>query len=402
MKRKLDNWLDAYMQFTTDTESTYAFNRWVGLSTIAGALRKKTWLPVGRLKVYPNLYVVLVAEPGIARKTQAITYATDIIAAVPDIKVSADSITPQALLQDLEDSVTYEKFEDGRVFRYSALSVISKEFESFIGGSGGTKMMVTLTDLFDAGETPWTHRTKQYGNTSIPAVFLNILGATTPQSLATCLSELAVGGGLTSRIIFVFADKKAKRIAFPLWSEELAELQQDLINDLTIISAMSGSFDFTESSRKYWEDWYNSYDESRASRIEDRYEFDGWYSRKPLMIQKVSMCISASERDDKLITESDIRKSINYIENVERAMGGIYKSNKATSCDNAAEVLLLDQIRKHGSIKEKHLLHIVWRDLEEGEFDKAIKNLLEAGKCVEELLTTNGNVETWYKVKEKA
>jgi alpha-L-fucosidase len=100
-ERKLKNWLDSYMEYTADTEPAKVFHHWVGMSIMAAALRKKTYVKYGRLRYYPNLYVVLVAEPGVARKSQAINFGVEIMSQVPEIQMSADAITKEALLVDL-------------------------------------------------------------------------------------------------------------------------------------------------------------------------------------------------------------------------------------------------------------------------------------------------------------
>ena len=42
---------------------------WVGVSTIAGALRRKVWIDQAYFKWYPNFYIILVAPPGIVAKS---------------------------------------------------------------------------------------------------------------------------------------------------------------------------------------------------------------------------------------------------------------------------------------------------------------------------------------------
>jgi hypothetical protein len=81
-KRRLNNWLEAYKEYTLETEPPRHFHNWTSLSAISAALRKKVWFKFGRLRIHPNLYVVLVSEPGIARKTQAISYAEELISEV--------------------------------------------------------------------------------------------------------------------------------------------------------------------------------------------------------------------------------------------------------------------------------------------------------------------------------
>jgi len=65
MPRQVKNWLDSYIKLHENTEPAAIFDRWVGYSMIAAALRRKVRLQLGRLTYYPNLYIVLVANPGI-------------------------------------------------------------------------------------------------------------------------------------------------------------------------------------------------------------------------------------------------------------------------------------------------------------------------------------------------
>ena len=86
-----NNWLDSYLRLMENTEPARLFDKWVGYSVIASALRRKVSLQLGRLVYYPNIYVVLVAESGVARKTQAIKYGVNFLNTIPDIRLSADS-----------------------------------------------------------------------------------------------------------------------------------------------------------------------------------------------------------------------------------------------------------------------------------------------------------------------
>lgn len=399
------DWLTLYEEYTADTESASLFNTWVGISTIASALRKKTWLELGRLKVFPNLYIVLVAEPGIARKSQAISYASSIISDIPAIVTSADSITPQALIQDIEDATCYDTIPGQQVMRHASLSVISKEFESFLGSAGSSsKMLVTLTDLFDAGESPWKHRTKGAGTTFIPSVFLNILGATTPQSLQSCLSELAVGGGLTSRIMFIYSNKPSKKVAVPELTPRIQELKGILSTELMRISLLAGAFAFTESGLSYWKTWYEGYNATSKDRKQPRREFDGWYSRKPMMLQKLCTILSASGSNNREIDIEIIERALILVEEMEEGMGCIFPEEKAKVEAKVTETkysnLLLKYIKQYGSIEEKHLLHLVWRDIDEDEFDGHVNLLLTSKQCERKFESPSGETGIWYTYKE--
>jgi hypothetical protein len=114
-------------------EPAKIFDKWTGMSIIAASLRKKVMLSLGRIRVYPNLYIVFVAEPGVARKTQAVNFGVEFLSNILQIVISADSTTREALLEDLEKSATDEPMPDGSIFRHASISICSGEFESFLG-----------------------------------------------------------------------------------------------------------------------------------------------------------------------------------------------------------------------------------------------------------------------------
>src|SRR5690606_11504383 len=70
MSRHFDNFLDAYLEYANDDFVPEKFNLWSGLSAIAGALERKVWLPWGdTFSYYPNIFVLLVALPGVGKST---------------------------------------------------------------------------------------------------------------------------------------------------------------------------------------------------------------------------------------------------------------------------------------------------------------------------------------------
>lgn len=395
--RLLSNWLEGYLEYLHETEPAKVFQKWVGLSVVAAALRKKVSLSLGRIRVYPNLYIVLVAEPGVARKSQAINYGLDMLSNIPDIITSADAITKEALLLDMEECAAQDPMPNGDIFTHSSINVISREFETFLGQKqDNTKMLVLLTDLFDCQELPWKYRTKNAGTNILPSLYLNLLAATTPDSLASCLPSSAVGGGLTSRIIFVWADKKFKKVTKPKMTDYEVKLKESLIKDLYLISRMVGAFDFSPEADKRWDDWYKSYEELDPSRICKDPSFNGWYSRKPTYILKLSIAMSAVRSDKMIISWENILQAIEIIEEVERDMGFVFKAIGKSVV--TSEVDMVTQIIKaHGWIREKALLAMVWRDIDAQKFDNVIQTVMRKGSARRSFKGPKGELgDIWY------
>jgi len=97
--RKLDNWLDAWMEYTSNTEPPRLFKKWVGLSTMAACLKRKTVFWLGSERWFPNMYVVLVGPSG-TRKNTAMSPAEDFINEV-GVELAANSTTRQQLIRAL-------------------------------------------------------------------------------------------------------------------------------------------------------------------------------------------------------------------------------------------------------------------------------------------------------------
>ena len=394
--RRLKNWVESYLEYTYDTEPPRHFHLWASLSAISSALRKKTWFKFGRLRIHPNLYVVFVSEPGISRKTQAISYEEEIVSEVSAIVTSADAITPQAMLEDLEIAKAEEVISDGTVLTHNSLSIISGEFESFLGQKrDNTKMLVLLTDLYDCKIRPYRYRTKGAGTNVIASPFLSLLAGTTPESLASALPSTAIGGGLTSRISFVWADKKEKKVDVPETSPELEELKKHLIYDLTTISRIIGAYTYTPESREWWKVWYNKYEELDPNRLCKDPVFRGWYSRKPTLILKVAMLLTAAKTDILTVGVAEFEEALAIIKSNERGM------QKAFAAVGRSEVtpdvaLVLQIIQRQRVISEKQLMSLVWRDIDASKFDVVISTCIKIGSVSRTYRSPDGKSGIYY------
>jgi hypothetical protein len=396
--RKLDDWLTAYMAYVEETESALIFHRWVALSLVAGALRKKTWFHFGRTRIYSNLYIVLVADPGVARKTQAISYGSKILAQVPSIVLSADSTTREALMDDIESAASPDQMPDGDTFTHSSLFIVSREFESFIGTKKeNSKMITMLTDLYDCEELPVRYRTRHSTSNVIPAVFLHMLAATTPSSITNFLPLSAIGGGLSSRICFPWASDVSKKVPVPEDSTKVRQLGEELAHDLSIIARILGSYSFSKEARREWDNWYNKYDMMNPLRICKDPAFTGWYSRKPTLVIKLAMICTASKTNSQVVQWEEFVRAIAIVEDLERSMGNVFsgvgRSEIAPDVD-----LVLRIIRERKLISEHALMALVWRDVDKKKFDNVITTAISQGAVKREYTDPNtGKPGIWYK-----
>lgn len=309
------------MALTDDSEPPTLFRKWVAISAVASALQRKIKFELGlSITVYPNLYIVLVGPPATGKGT-AMGFAEDIINKVPSIKISAQATSLQALIKNLkETNLTDLNRETGGMIFHSSLTVFSNEFTVFLGYHN-SELIATLCDWFDCKEK-WTYDTIKRGKEEIRGVWVNILAGTTHESLQASFPMEAIGGGLSSRIIFVNEFKKGKDVILPTLSEDQLRLQQYLIRDLEQITLLSGVYKATENAISAYYDWCVR--SIKTPPFEDK-KFEAYIGRRRVHLLSVAMVCAASRSDKLVIEQQDMERAIELLEEVEVKMSTVFR-----------------------------------------------------------------------------
>jgi len=146
--------------------------------------------------------------------------------------------------------------------------------------------------------------------------------STTPDAIQASLPIESIGGGLTSRIIFVVEERRGKLVVIPTKTEQEIRLQQMLVYDLEAINQLSGVMNYTEGFLKIYSDWCYYADTHRP--FHDK-KFDGYCGRRRKHLITLSMVCCASHSDEMVITSDDIERAIGLLAEVELKMGKVFK-----------------------------------------------------------------------------
>lgn len=275
--RKLPSWMSAYADFTNETEAPAPFHMWTAVSTIAGALNRKCWIDMGSFQIYPSMYIIFVAPPGIATKSTTAGIGASMLEETGAIDMAAASGTWQAMLDSLQESARVLSLEPGKPqITISPLHVFASELGTFLNMTDRDQIDV-LVDLWD-GKNKFSRRTRGSGQMDIPRPYMNILGCTTPSWLSTNVEDYFIGGGFFSRTIFVYADKKERLIPYPVDSFNNS-LRTDLVKDLKKISKMSGEFTLTPEAKEWGAAWYIETYEDTPQHLKGE-KFQGYIARR--------------------------------------------------------------------------------------------------------------------------
>ena len=318
-KRKCDDWITTYMHYTENSEPPTLFRKWVGISVIAAALQRKCRLEWGMLTFYPNLYVLLIGPSG-TRKGTAMYPGQDLLREL-SVPMAADATTLQALIRRLKEnnSSTYDA-DTGLTEFHSSMTIFSKEFTVFLGYKND-ELIAALCDFYDC-DAKWKYDTKGAGTDEINGLWVNLLGATTPDLISSSMPVDAIGGGLTSRIIFVVEKKKAKTVAMPKLNDEQIKAKSDLFLDLESIALLMGRFKYSDEVVSFWTKWYEATD--LAPPVFTDHKFAGYVQRRPNHVIKLAMIMSVSRSNSMILEVRDLEQAIALLAETEINMSDVF------------------------------------------------------------------------------
>lgn len=363
---------DQYKVYTRKSESPDAYHVWSALSTIASAVRRQVWVSMGHFKVYPNMYVVLVGPPGRCRKSVAINIATSLLKDIKDVHISADAITREALIRELKESTKKIFIGDEVEYDHSSITVVSKELSVFLTANN-PDLLSLLTDLYDNPDH-WEYRTKNSGWDKINNVWLNKLAASTPSWLVGSVPLSAIGGGYTSRVIFVVEHDVRQRVARPKLGAEELQAQESCMEQLAVISTLNGEIDLTPEADEWFDHWYTT--NVQVPRTDFR--FAGYYERKHIHLLKVAMLLTLGRGAD-TISMMDLLMANNLLESMESKMedafGSVGRSTNAADIDQVMSIMRTVKV-----IEKGELLNLTWRDISIDNLEKVLPQLEQMGE----------------------
>jgi hypothetical protein len=348
--RKHGDWLSAFMDYASYGEAPRHMYFWAGVSAVAGALRRKVWIDQAYFKWYPSFYICLVAPPGIVSKTTTADVAIQLLKKVPEIKFGPDVVTWQALVTSFaESTVAFE--HKGEYLPMSAMTLASGEFGNLLDPQD--KQMVDLfVSLWDCKQGNFEKKTKNSGSDNVENPWINMIACTTPAWIAGNFPEYMIGGGFTSRTIFVYADAKARRVAYPglRVPSDLESRAESLVSDLTHISGLSGEYRLSPRAVEWGEAWYDRHYTVRAQNL-DPERFGGYLARKQTHIHKLAMVLAASGGDEMVITDDHLQTAYQMITDLEPDMGFVFSKIGRSSVSIYAEKLV-QYVHANGAITQ--------------------------------------------------
>jgi hypothetical protein len=391
-QRKIkDSWLQEYHRYTEGQESPDTFHFWVGLSMIASTLERNVWIDMSYYVLYPNLYIILVSDAAICRRTTAVRIGVKILEQQEKPPyIFAQKITPEALIGALCNQCKIDA--EGNVLSDSTAVVVAEELSVFLGKEAyASGLIAILTSLYDCGDE-WPYETRSRGVETAYNTCVNMIGASSPEWLRLAIPPDAVGGGFTSRIVFVYQYRSDKVIAFPELTDAQRTAKENLIHDLSLIRRLRGKFKFSSEAHAWYVKWYKGHRMALMSAVVSDGEL---VIRKEGILLKLAMCFSVSEDDKLVIEQRHLEMAADALEETERFMPETLRILSSTPMGmDATKVLTIIRRYKKGC-KHAELQSRVYHSID-AERLRAIIETLAGAQIIEVRDLMKGNVSYHY------
>ncbi len=368
------SWLRDFLFINEGTEVPEQFAFWCGISSISAVVGRNCVLNQGSYILYPNTFICLVAPSGRCRKSTAVGIGEKLVRNM----INPPNILPTKLTNEalIEAMVVKGDPRSGSLKTRSEGYAVVKELTNFLNknsydsGLGGT--LISFWDCEDNFE----YMTKLRGKEILPETCISLLGASTVDWIKAAIPEAAIGGGLTSRILFIYVEKPSKAVARPLLSQEKIDLKVDLTRRLDKITLIRGEFQLTPEAWELYEKEYDTFFNDHP--FFDDKGLSGYASRRHDHLLKVSMLVAFSEESPLVVKRAHIEIAIDSLKSMEM---GLPKVIHLITASNEGTLLdwVLHKIEKRGSLTKTELMRLVSHKINTAQLKIIMDSLLEMG-----------------------
>jgi hypothetical protein len=273
------------------------FKKWAGISAISSALERRVWLNLSGGKIYPNLFVFLVANPGVG-KDQALIPARELLEESGTVNLAPTSMTGKGMIDTLADPKIMKEYTNPETKSkdfYQSLTICVPEFGTLLS-KHDLEFLSIINDAYNCGPAIRERLRSQKEELVIRNPHICIVAGTQPQFISTLFPEEAWGMGFFARVIMVYHDRAIKTDLFGknVFDNDASHvgLKKDLIRDLKKVNEMAGPMTVSEEAQVAINRW-NLQDSEADQPMHPKLVH--YNTRRILHLLKICMILAASQ-----------------------------------------------------------------------------------------------------------
>lgn len=362
--RIVKDWLGSYLHLTANLEANQSYHLWSGLCVLAAASRRKVYLDMDYGRVFPNLYVILVGESAVTRKSGAMDYAKDLYTdTFPTAKVMQDSMTAQGLIKQLNRPT--QVIKDGKItqIQQSDVFVHADEIANLFGydRTRASTMVIFFTRTYTCPPV-YDHTTVRDSQVRLHNLYPVLLGGTDPRNLKVFPDDAVAG--LTGRLIWVTetnrrSNKSGWKQPHSRSALERQLLREVLIHDLKHISNLEGEFFPSPDAQALYDAWYADL----AKRDDKNPNIRAFFHRCHNTALHLAMLLTISQSDKLIIEKRTMQAAIALIEKQLPEVNRVAMLGGGSDFEQLRSKLLLFMMNNGGVVRQKQAINHLGRDM---------------------------------------
>jgi hypothetical protein len=173
-----------------------------------------------------------------------------------------------------------------------------------------------LLQAYDCGD--YNYETIRRGKDRIRNCCLNFFGGTTPGFMQTVFNDQLLTEGFASRTFFIFASQNRKSSLYvPELSASQQVAKQSLLDHLGKLIKLYGHVQFSPESWEFLENWWQK---AQQERPNTNIKLNPYYARKNMHVQKIAMAMHFGESTDMMIELPVFERALKFLADEERKM----------------------------------------------------------------------------------
>ncbi len=363
-------WLEELLLATKDSESPTRFKLWAALYAVGACTKRKVYTKLKFLTVYPNMYILLIAESGLGKQFP-ITMSTKLLRESGVVRIISGRNSIEAIIEVLGKAQT---LENGTFIKNAEAAVISDEFANIVIDNPAA--LTIFTELYDTESKDIWDNTLRKGQDRLRNVYLSLLAGTNLVQFNDRVQGKDVQGGFISRTICIHETRVSHLDS--LMGEDAEEINwKSLSNRLVDISKLTGEMKILPSARKMYDAWYHGFYKNTPS------DKTGFIRRLRTHIIKVSMCLSLIDSDDMVITEHHMSDAMELCIPIVDDVSEVSKQSGKSKYQSNYALIMTELLKSpEHMIKRSKLLNKHLGEFTAREFAETIETMIQ-GNYVE-------------------
>lgn len=318
--RREQDWIESFLDYTEGVPAPRIFRLWCGITAVAATLERRVYVHSAGEKLFPNLFVLLVAPPGVG-KTQAIKRVADLWKQIPDLHIAPDNVTKASFVDSLVQAKRTIVRSPTELLEFHSMQVAADEL-GVLMSAHDLDFLSVLNKLYD-NPSQYDERRRTIKEPIIALEpQISVLAGTQPGFMASIFPEEAWGMGFTSRLIMLYSATKQK---VKLFGDNKASptKRKNLIHDLNCMMQLFGGFKWTPDAATAIEIWNDSVSDKTAP---GHSKLEHYNQRRIMHLMKLCMVSAASRGNELLITMADFERALAWLMEAEETMPDVFRN----------------------------------------------------------------------------